>query len=212
MDKIAAVPGVASVALASTVTMSGQGWHDPLYAQDRTYSESADPADSSVQVRLARLHEDDGWHRWSRAAISHGPTRTSCGRWRWCRKISRASCGASQSAAIGKRVRPYAKGVWREVVGVVSDMRDDGLNRKAPAVAYWPLLMADFFAADAGQPPFRAARRLVRDSQQPDRIQRVRQRAGAGGVVDQPQSAAGQRPNAAGRSTTRRWRGRRLRW
>ena len=32
------------------------------------------------------------------------------------------------------------------MVGVVSDMRDDGLNKKAPAVAYWPLLMADFFA------------------------------------------------------------------
>ena len=34
------------------------------------------------------------------------------------------------SAAIGKRVRPYAKGVWREVVGVVSDMRDDGVNQE----------------------------------------------------------------------------------
>lgn len=32
------------------------------------------------------------------------------------------------SAAIGKRVRPYPAGVWREVVGVVSDMRDDGLH------------------------------------------------------------------------------------
>ena len=51
------------------------------------------------------------------------------------------------SAAIGKRVRPYAKGAWRDVVGVVSDMRDDGLNKKAPTVAYWPLLMADFFVA-----------------------------------------------------------------
>ena len=35
------------------------------------------------------------------------------------------------SAAIGKRVRPYTKGAWREVVGVVSDMRDDGLDKKA---------------------------------------------------------------------------------
>jgi putative ABC transport system permease protein len=48
------------------------------------------------------------------------------------------------SAAIGKRVRPYAMGVWREVVGVLSDMRDDGLTQKAPTVAYWPLLMVDF--------------------------------------------------------------------
>ena len=46
-------------------------------------------------------------------------------------------------------MRLYAKGVWREVVGVVSDMRDDGLNKKAPAVAYWPVLMEDFFAATA---------------------------------------------------------------
>src|SRR5205823_5107177 len=30
MEKIAAVPGVASVALTSTVTMSGDAWHDPL--------------------------------------------------------------------------------------------------------------------------------------------------------------------------------------
>ena len=43
MDKVAAVPGVSSVALASTVTMSGQGWHDPIYAEDRTYKESRVP-------------------------------------------------------------------------------------------------------------------------------------------------------------------------
>jgi hypothetical protein len=48
------------------------------------------------------------------------------------------------SAAIGKRVRPYATGPWREVVGVVSDMRDDGVNQKAPATAYWPMLTTDF--------------------------------------------------------------------
>jgi hypothetical protein len=40
------------------------------------------------------------------------------------------------SAALGKRVRPYLDGAWREVVGVVSDMRDEGLNKKAATVAY----------------------------------------------------------------------------
>ena len=30
------------------------------------------------------------------------------------------------TAAIGKRVRPYPAGPWREVVGVLSDMRDEG--------------------------------------------------------------------------------------
>jgi putative ABC transport system permease protein len=48
------------------------------------------------------------------------------------------------SRAIGKRIRPYAKGVWREVVGVVSDTRDHGVTKKAPSVAYWPIAMAAF--------------------------------------------------------------------
>ena len=48
------------------------------------------------------------------------------------------------AAAIGKFVRPYTQGAWREVVGVVSDMRDDGLDKKATTAAYWPLLMDEF--------------------------------------------------------------------
>ncbi len=60
MDKIAAVPGVTSVALASTVTMSGQGWHDPLYRAGSHLLGVAGAADPPVQVRVARLHEDDG--------------------------------------------------------------------------------------------------------------------------------------------------------
>ena len=39
LEKLAAVPGVTSVALASTVTMSGRAWHDPLFAEDRAYGD-----------------------------------------------------------------------------------------------------------------------------------------------------------------------------
>jgi predicted permease len=48
------------------------------------------------------------------------------------------------SAAVGKRVRPYITGPWREVVGVVADLRDDGVHQKAPAEAYFPMLMERF--------------------------------------------------------------------
>ena len=158
MDKIAAVPGVASVALASTVTMSGKGWHDPLYAQDRTYSESQVPP-----IRLFKF-VSPGYMKTMGGSLVAGRDFTWADAYE-LRPVAMVSENLARelwgqpAAAIGKRVRPYPKGVWREVVGVVSDMRDDGLNKKAPAVAYWPLLMADFFARDAGQPEFRAARR-----------------------------------------------------
>ena len=42
--------------------------------------------------------------------------------------------------ALGKRIRPMSVGEWREVIGVVADLRDDGIDQKAPTIVYWPLL------------------------------------------------------------------------
>jgi putative ABC transport system permease protein len=145
MDKIAALPGVASVALTSTVTMSGQGWHDPLFAQDRTYSESGVPP-----IRLFKF-VSPGYMKTMGGSLVAGRDFTWADAYE-LRPVAMVSENLARElwgqppAAIGKRVRPYPQGVWREVVGVLSDMRDDGLNQKASAVAYWPLLMVDFFA------------------------------------------------------------------
>ena len=70
------------------------------------------------------------------------------------------------AAAIGKHVRPYATGAWREVVGVVGDMRDDGLNKKATATAYWPTLMKNFAPSGKGDEVFatRGLTYIVRSS------------------------------------------------
>jgi hypothetical protein len=56
------------------------------------------------------------------------------------------------SAALGKHVRPYQNGAWREVVGVVGDMRDDGLNKKAATAVYWPLLTKAFTETPDSRP------------------------------------------------------------
>jgi len=46
--------------------------------------------------------------------------------------------------AIGKQIRENLTGPWREVIGVVNDEREDGVQEKAPATAYYPLLMNEF--------------------------------------------------------------------
>jgi predicted lysophospholipase L1 biosynthesis ABC-type transport system permease subunit len=46
--------------------------------------------------------------------------------------------------AIGKQITANPKDPWREVIGVVNDEREDGVQEKAPAAAYYPLLMNDF--------------------------------------------------------------------
>jgi len=52
------------------------------------------------------------------------------------------------AAALGKRIRVGTSDDWREIVGVVADVHDDGVNKDAPASVYWPLWMTRF----EGQP------------------------------------------------------------
>ena len=54
----------------------------------------------------------------------------------------------SPQAALGKRIRAHALDPWREVVGIVGEVYDDGLDQPAPATVYWPGLMRDFVGTD----------------------------------------------------------------
>ncbi len=43
-------------------------------------------------------------------------------------------------AAIGRRLRVRGDDRWQEIVGVVADVREDGLREPAPTIVYWPSL------------------------------------------------------------------------
>src|SRR3989442_14822506 len=112
--------------------MSGQGWHDPVFAQDRTYSESQVPP-----IRLFKF-VSPGYMKTMGGSLVAGRDFT------WAdiyelRQVAMVSENLARelwgqpAAPIGKLVRPYPKGGWRAVGGVLSDLRDDGLNKKAPA-------------------------------------------------------------------------------
>jgi ABC-type antimicrobial peptide transport system permease subunit len=51
----------------------------------------------------------------------------------------------SSPAAIGKRLRQYPSMPWQEVIGVVQDVRQNGVQEKAPEIVYWPALMRNSF-------------------------------------------------------------------
>jgi hypothetical protein len=48
-------------------------------------------------------------------------------------------------AALGKRIQDPSRAVWREIVGVVSDVYDNGVQQSAPTIVYWPVMMENFF-------------------------------------------------------------------
>jgi predicted permease len=47
-------------------------------------------------------------------------------------------------AAVGRRIRENPQGPWREIIGVVSNVFDDGVDAPPPAIAYWPALLDNF--------------------------------------------------------------------
>ena len=49
------------------------------------------------------------------------------------------------AAAMGKRIREGMKDSWREIIGVVGNVRHDGADQKAPTTVYWPVLMNNFW-------------------------------------------------------------------
>jgi predicted permease len=162
LERIAAVPGVDSVSVASAVTMSGDAWHDPLFAQDRSYAPGEAPP-----IRMFKF-VSPGYMQALGGALLAGRD------FDWVdtherRPVAMVSANLARelwggpAQAIGKRIRPYEGGAWREVVGVVSDTRDRGVTHPAPAVAYWPMAMKDFFAGgDSRDIVLRNATYLVR--------------------------------------------------
>jgi predicted permease len=161
LDKIAALPGVQSAALSSTVPMDNGGWHDLIFAEDHAYTDSKIPPLRRYRFISPGLLKTMG----NSLVAGRDFTWTDVYGMRPVALVSEnlaRELWQNPANAIGKRIRENLKGKLREIVGVVRDERDDGVNQEAPTIAYWPLMMDEF----AGNKPFaqRGGNIVVRSS------------------------------------------------
>jgi putative ABC transport system permease protein len=147
MDKIAAIPGVLSVGATTLVPMDADGWHDPIYAEDKIYADNQIPPLRSYKLISPGLVATMG----GRVVAGRDFTWTDVYDKRRVAMVSEnmaREMWGNPAAAVGKRIRENLNGQWREVVGVVSDERTDGVNQTAPAIAIFPILMDKFVRDD----------------------------------------------------------------
>jgi hypothetical protein len=121
-DRIAAIPGVTSVAFTTVIPLDGGGWHDPIFAADKVYAEGQIPPLRLFKFVSPGLIETMGNRllagrdlTWSDTYDKHPVALVS-------ENMARELWGDPQ-AAIGK-IRDNRR-PWREVVSVV-DERVDG--------------------------------------------------------------------------------------
>ncbi|HET9368907.1 MAG TPA: ABC transporter permease [Vicinamibacterales bacterium] len=143
-DRIAAVPGVASASFANAVPLQGASANDLLLVEGQQ-----PPPGQVPPIRRFRFIAP-GYLRTLGTPLVAGQdfswTDMEAGRPMAIvsEKLAREMWG-STAAAIGKRIRENEASPWRDVIGVVADVYDDGVSRPAPASVYWPVMMDDFW-------------------------------------------------------------------
>jgi len=139
-DKIAAVPGVSSVAVTNDVPMAGGHWLDPIDVEDRTDLKATGRVYKFVSPGLLATMGNSlvagRDFTWEDLYDQHRVAMLS-------ENLARELWGTPQ-AALGKHIRHVSTSPWLEVIGVVGDERADGVDQPAPKAVYWPLLMDHF--------------------------------------------------------------------
>jgi predicted permease len=146
LDRLATISGVSEVSFTGNVPMAGERNRSSIYRQDG----AAGDADKPSVLR---------WYRFVAPGLFHAlGTRVVAGReLTWpdvdeqrpvvvvSRNLAREMWG-KPDAALGKRIREGTGSPWREIVGVVDDVYDNGLDQEAPRIVYWPWAMQGFQA------------------------------------------------------------------
>jgi predicted permease len=147
LDNIEAIPGVSSADFSSAVPMDAGADSGPVQVEDHMLQDQLPPARRLFWVSPSffrtmgiptvagrDLTWDDVLNKRPLAIVSENLAREY---WN------------NPSDALGKQIgNPKA---WRQIVGVVGNVYDDGTSREAPATVYWPITDADVFL---GQPAY----------------------------------------------------------
>ncbi len=144
LDKLAAIPGVSSAGFAASIPTSGAepSWNE-ISIEGKKYEDEVRP------MRLFNYVSPGYFHT--------AGTRIVAGRdFEWAdvygqRPVGMVSEGlarelwGSPSAAIGKHFREWPSMPWHDVIGVVQDVRENGVDQISPAIVYWPSMMQGIF-------------------------------------------------------------------
>ena len=145
IDKLSAIPGVKSAAFGSAMPMEGfdSAW-DEVFAEDIVYS---DP--TMAPMRLYK-YVSPGFFETAGTRLVAGREMT------WSEvyaqrpvvmvseNLAREMWG-TPAAAIGKHLREFPMMPWHEVIGVIQDVHEEGVQERAPEIVYWPSLMSNLY-------------------------------------------------------------------
>jgi predicted permease len=136
---LANVRGVASVGLSSSITMDGEDNGNVIEVEGFPVPEGAVPPLRRFKSIGPGYFETMGNHLVAGRSITWSEIHERRPVIIVSAPLAREYWGEPANA-VGKRVRVSSNGPWRDIVGVASDERDDGVNHPATAIVYWPMM------------------------------------------------------------------------
>jgi predicted permease len=147
LRRIEALPGVTSVGLASSMPMDGINSNDPVWVEDKPGPEGQMPPIRRYKWVTPNFFGTVGTPLVAGRDISWDDMQTRRPVAVVSESLAREYWGGAP-AALGRRIRNSPTNPWREVVGVVGDVRDDGVTKGAVPTVYWPMTMKDFWESE----------------------------------------------------------------
>jgi predicted permease len=147
INRLGQISGVTSVGGSTSITMDGNDSSDPLFVE-----EFPTPGDQLPPIRRYKWITGNYFSTMGNPVIA-GRSIT------WADIHNRNKVLVitenlareywdDPSQAIGKRVRETPASPWREIVGVVGNIRDDGVSQEATKTVFWPMAVADFWGEE----------------------------------------------------------------
>jgi predicted permease len=151
LRRIQAVPGVSRAAFSSSVTMDGWDSNDGVETE-------SDPVEGDQIPPIRRFKWVGGGYTETMGndlvagrAITWADIQDRAKVVMVTENLAREEWGDAPSA-LGQRIRQFGgelgEGAWYEVVGVVGDIHDDGVDQDPVATVYWPQVVSDFWGDD----------------------------------------------------------------
>jgi putative ABC transport system permease protein len=143
LDRLAAIPGVTSAAFVDALPMEPFRQNAIVAAEGKEYGQKGIPPTRTIKIMSPGTLQTFGtpllvgrdftweelYNQRNVAMVSESFAR---GEW------------STVEGAIGTRVLIGTSQTWQEVIGVVADVYDDGADRPAPPIIYWPARLQDF--------------------------------------------------------------------
>jgi predicted permease len=138
VERVGAIPGVESTGFATTIPMEGSLPDWDVIIPEGAHLSAADMPPLRLFKMISPSYlpsmgtpivagRDFAW------ADLNGASRVIL----VSENLARELWGSAQGA-IGKRLQTLPGAPWHEVIGVVADVRENGAQKPAPSIVYWP--------------------------------------------------------------------------